>query len=86
MRKLTISALSAALMCTTVYAQDFRTEATQSPQVKTATTSYASRTQRNAGIPTVYIDIFDGQKTDGVLDSIGQDYKYDANGNVIYDS
>ena len=86
MRKLTISALSAALMCTTVYAQDFRTEATQSPQVKTATTSYASRTQRNAGIPTVYIDIFDGQKTDGVLDSIGQDYKYDANGNVIYDT
>ena len=47
------------------------------PHVRqTITSDYNNRSQRNAGIPTVFVDILDGQKTNGVLDSIGQDYKY----------
>ena len=83
-QRLTLSALSAMLMCNMAYAQIYEhqilidtTLAAKKPITRKITNiDYGTRTQRHTGIPTVFVDILDGQKTNGVLESIGQDYKY----------
>ena len=78
--KLTISALSALLICTSTHAQTRKDSlrAAQLPHVReTITADYNGRTQRNTGIPTVYVDILDGEKdSEGALISVGKDYRY----------
>ena len=88
-QRITLSTLSALLICSFSYAQIQidTTLAVFKPIIKkTPTTNYWNRTQRHTGIPTIYVDIFDGLKTNGVLDTFGEDYKYDSNNQIIYET